>query len=59
MSGGGHPNALDYSPRQISGFLELASAREKIEAANTLSLNTLAARGDPKDLKKQHEALTR
>lgn len=59
MSTGGHLHALDYSPRQIFGFLELASAREKQEAANQLSLNALAARGDETALKRQHEALTR
>jgi len=46
-----------YTPRQISGWLYFAARRKRMEAAETLSLHTLASRGDPKDLKKQHKEL--
>lgn len=42
-----------YTPRQISGFVGFAARRLKREAAQALSLQSMAARGDPKALRKQ------
>lgn len=41
-----------YTPRQIIGFVSLASSRKKVEMAETLSLHTMAARGEEKAVKK-------
>ena len=49
----------DYTPRRITGFLKLAYRRMARNAAQSLSLNTLASRGDPKDVKRQFQELTR
>jgi hypothetical protein len=47
-----------YTPRQIVGFLDLAHKRRKAQAAEQLSLNTLAARGEPQEVERQHRELT-
>jgi hypothetical protein len=39
-----------YTPRRLAGFLGFAARRQKREAAVTLSLHSMAARGDPKDV---------
>ena len=49
----------DYTPRQISAFLALANGRLSLDRAETLSLQTLAARGDPKEIRRQHKDLMR
>lgn len=51
----GHPAAdvWDYTPRRIAGFLFFARKRLKSEAAQSLSIGAMAARGDPKDVKKR------
>lgn len=41
-----------YTPKRIAGFMHFAAKRRARDAADTLQLNALAARGDPKDLKK-------
>jgi hypothetical protein len=43
----------------MSAFIELGQARRNIEMAQSLSHNTLAARGKEEDLKKTHQELTR
>lgn len=48
----GHGAAWDYTPRQISGFLFYARAREKREAAQALGIGAMAARGEPREVKK-------
>ena len=47
------------TPREIAGSLYFAERRRKREAAERLSLNVLAARGEPRELKKQIEDLQR
>jgi hypothetical protein len=42
-----------YTPRQAYAFCKLAETRRRREAAEQLSLATLAARGDPKDVEQQ------
>jgi hypothetical protein len=49
----------NYTPRRIAGFLSLSSKRHAREAAQSLSIAALAARGEPKDIKRQHKDLTR
>jgi len=51
--------AWAYTPRQLVGFLSLAAARRKREAADRLYLMHQAARGDPKDTKKLIKEWTR
>lgn len=48
-----------YTPRRIAGFLKLANARVSQEKADRLALHTLAARGEPKEVKRQHKELMR
>lgn len=50
----GHPPEAvwGYTPRMMAGFLHFAHERRQREAAETLSLAALAARGDPKDVTK-------
>lgn len=48
---------MNYTPKQVQSFLYFANIRKKREAAETLSLNTLASRGDSKQLKKTHQDL--
>jgi hypothetical protein len=57
----GHPpgDVWSYTPRRIAGFLSLAGKRGAREAAQSLSIAALAARGEPKDIKRQHKDLTR
>jgi hypothetical protein len=49
----------NYTPRRIAGFLSLASKRHARDAAQSLSIAALAARGEPKDIRRQHKDLTR
>lgn len=46
-----------YTPKRLAGFLQLGFMRRKREAAEQLSINTLASRGEPKELEKQHREL--
>jgi len=48
-----------YTPRRIAGFLTLAHRRMGREAAQDLSILALAARGDAKEIRRQHKELTR
>ena len=48
-----------YTPRRIAGFLRVADARKSRESADRLALHALAARGDPKEVKRQHKVLTK
>lgn len=43
----------DYTPRQALGFVWYAARRHKRESIEALVLQFNAARGDPKDIKKQ------
>jgi hypothetical protein len=43
----------NYTPRQIQAYLFIAGRRRKAEAAEQLSIGSMAARGDPKAVKKQ------
>jgi len=54
---GTRADVLAYTPREVDAFLRLSIAREKQDAANTLSLHALASRGDPKELEKRHKEL--
>ena len=47
----------DYTPRRIAGFLRVAQARISQEKADSLALQALAARGEPKEVKRQHKEL--
>lgn len=47
----------DYTPRRIVGFLRVAHFRMSQEKADSLALQTLATRGDAKEVKRQHKAL--
>jgi hypothetical protein len=47
------------TPREIAGSLYFAERRRKRLAAEQLALGALAARGDPRALKKQIEDLQR
>lgn len=48
-----------YTPRRINAFVKLASKRVARDQASNLSLSALAARGDPKDIKRQLKELSR
>ena len=43
----------------VAGFLKLAHRRLGREAAQALSISALAARGDAKEIRRQHKELTR
>lgn len=43
----------EYTPRRIAGYLYFARRRQKFEAAQSLSIGAMAARGDEKELKKR------
>jgi hypothetical protein len=47
------------TPREIAASLYFAERRRKREAAEQLALNALAARGEPRVLKKRIEDLQR
>ena len=47
------------TPRQIAGSLYFARRRRQREAAEQLALSALAARGEPRELKRQIETLRR
>jgi hypothetical protein len=47
------------TPREIAANFYFAERRRKREAAELLALNALAARGEPRALKKQVEDLQR
>ena len=55
--GHGSSDVWDYTPRRIAGFLRVAHARVSKEKADGLALQTLAARGDAKEVKRQHREL--
>ena len=59
MIAAGHPDPWSYTPRQIAGYLFLSVRRQAREAAMRLSLNTLAARGEPREVKKQIRELSK
>jgi hypothetical protein len=42
-----------YTPRQIAGFQQLAGVRKRREAAEALAVNTMAARGQPSEVKRR------
>jgi len=45
------------TPRQIAGSLYFAERRRRREAAERLALDAIAARGEPRELKRQIERL--
>jgi hypothetical protein len=47
------------TPRQIAGALYFAGRRRKRDAAERLALDTLAARGEPREVKRQLDQLQR
>lgn len=57
----GHPPAAvwSYTPRQIAGFLEFASKRQRREQALALATGFSASRGKPQDVKKRIGELTK
>jgi hypothetical protein len=48
-----------YTPRQIAGFLKLIHRRQGREGAQLLSISALAARGDAREIRRQHKELIR
>lgn len=50
---------MGYSPRQLAAFVELAAKRKAREAAAMLSINAVAAQGDPKTINKRIKELSR
>ena len=48
-----------YTPRRIAGFLKVAQVRVSQEKADSLALRALAARGDAKEIKRQHKVLAK
>ena len=57
----GHPPdaVWGYTPRQISAWLQVIVWRKKEDTAQSLSVGALAARGDPKEVKKAYKELLR
>lgn len=55
MIAAGHPPAVvwKYTPRQMHAFLFIAGKRRERERRELLALHALAARGDPKAVRKQ------
>ncbi|WP_292539113.1 hypothetical protein [Mesorhizobium sp.] len=49
----------DYSPAEIAGFLRLATERRTLEVAEQLAIGTMAARGDPKEIKKMLKEMSK
>ncbi|AZV21476.1 hypothetical protein [Mesorhizobium sp. M7A.F.Ce.TU.012.03.2.1] len=49
----------EYSPREIAGYLVLAGERRKSEASEQLAIATMAARSDPKEIKKLLDKMAR
>jgi hypothetical protein len=47
------------TPRQISGALYFARRRRQQESAEQLALGSLAARGEPREVKRQIDRLQR
>jgi hypothetical protein len=47
------------TPRQIAGSLYFARRRKQREAAEQLTLGALAARGEPREVKRQLDQLQR
>ena len=47
------------TPRQIAGSLYFARRRQQREAAEQLALGALAARGEPREVKRQIDQLSR
>ena len=47
------------TPHQIAGTLYFVERRKKREAAERLALDAIAARGEPRELKRQIERLQR
>jgi hypothetical protein len=47
------------TPRQISGSLYFARRRRQRDAAEQLAMGTLAARGEPREVKRQLDQLNR
>jgi hypothetical protein len=45
------------TPREIAGALYFAERRRKRQAAERLALDAIAARGEPRELKRQIERL--
>jgi hypothetical protein len=50
----GHPpvEVWKYTPKQMSAFLFIAAKRQRREQKELLALQALAARGEPKELRK-------
>lgn len=48
----GHVGTLDYTPRQAAAFLRLARLRRRRKAAEDLTIATLGARGDIKEVER-------
>lgn len=49
----------NYTPRQIRGFLALARDRRRGDAAEALAIGTMAARGEPGEVKARIREWTR
>ena len=53
LGGATNPDVWKLTPRQITAYLFLRSQRKSQELAQTLSVMTLASRGDPKAVEEQ------
>jgi hypothetical protein len=58
---GHHPPSAvwNYTPREISGHMDFARRVLKLEKADQLTLNAVAARGDGSDIESRHKDLLR
>lgn len=56
-----HPPAAvwDYTPRQIEGHMDFARRVLRLEKADQLTLNAIAARGAGSDIESRHQDLLR
>jgi hypothetical protein len=55
--GHSYADAVDYTPRQMAAFFWLGQQRRKREQSSALSIGALAARGEPKAIKKLQREL--
>lgn len=60
MAAGHRPGDVwSYTPKQIAAWLHFASKRKRAEAAHSLAIAAMGARGDPKKVQQQIKELSR
>lgn len=47
------------TPRQLAGYVQFAAKRRKRHTAELISIHATAARGDPKEIKRQLKELSK